>query len=205
MTILMALGCEDPKYVVLGCDTCAVDGYDSFIEVGPKWVFNNQWAIGISGSTRVRTILENTPEIMKEKTVWELCEKFRQTLDNLGYHHESKNSGAYYYDTWMIIVGKGDISPDGQTWSAIKIYIVRGDFAIIETEEYAIAGSGYAFATGCYEGLHEWVGENRIKVNATSIVKYCLNSAMENDTYCNGDKWVMEWPEKEEEEEQADG
>ena len=179
MSVLVAVHDPANKCTWLGSDTIGVNGSGTIFNTGPKWVMEDGWAVGMAGSSRTRTILDNA----MGKLLGGLMDPFDFTnrlvsdLPSYGYQPSFESEkGPPIYGGQFLLAG-----PNG-LWeidAALAIFpVAPGHMAAI--------GSGAEYAAGCAWGLNH----TGVAMNPIDAITAFVRCAIDHNADCGGTIWA---------------
>lgn len=178
MTIIAAMTCSATGSTWIGCDTLMCSANLRQI-VGPKWVLQPPWALGVAGHLRALNLFQqHAPALLGDLGhPFELAGRARELLKADGFTSESEdNMGPVVYGQMMILARPGEV------WG------LAADFSVVAIERGRLwaEGSGRDLAIGAAHALVEL----RSGLSAEQVVRRAVETAMALETSCGGTAWI---------------
>ena len=180
MTTLVAVHTPG-KGVVFGSDTQYTRGNSKTHSPHGKWVISpdGRWAVGCSGTLRTMNIIKAESEIIFDKLhdPFDFAQRLQSVLDEYKFSLKAKMDDEELsrhpsFDCGLLLV------------SAHGIWEIGYDFAILQHESVAAAGSGSDFALGALHATKTKRPKDRVTAG--------LLAAVTLDTYSGGSMVIGE-------------
>ncbi|MDQ7250505.1 hypothetical protein [Dongia sedimenti] len=177
MSVIIALRAEDGRCSWLGCDTM-VTGGNLKQDYGPKWLLQEDWAIGVAGHLRTVNLVEHHIESMLRdlNDPYEFALRVREIMKSDGYRASEEEIGPLTLGGALMLA-----RPHGA-------WVIEADFSITPIAP----GAAWAEGSGrevCMGALHVLLTSGG-GLAPRDIVQRALDAAMALEVNCGGRTWI---------------
>jgi ATP-dependent protease HslVU (ClpYQ) peptidase subunit len=160
MTVICAA--RDASGTYLACDLMSRAG-DVINTVKTKLVLTKRWAVGFSGLSRFRQVVErNAPALDLCETAYDAADAVRLLIIEDGAQRNEGRGEAMSFELEMVLV-------DCRNGDFFRIF---GDCSLIEADRFTACGSGVETALGAM-----WAISQRSHVGAHELVELGISAA----------------------------
>jgi ATP-dependent protease HslVU (ClpYQ) peptidase subunit len=179
MTVIAAMSSARAGATWVASDTLIISG-NLELELGPKWLVRNEWAIGVAGHLRTMNIFAHHADILLKdvQNVFEFTGRVRSLLGEEGYRSVKEEEGPPNFGQMLMLA------------NSRNIWTIGPDFSItpLPDDKLWAEGSGRDLAIGAAHAMQL----SRAELSPREIVRVAIETAITCDAQCGGTAWIAE-------------
>jgi ATP-dependent protease HslVU (ClpYQ) peptidase subunit len=179
MTIIAAMSSARSGATWVASDTLIISG-NLELELGPKWVVRNSWAVGVAGHLRTMNVFSHHADslLTNLRDVFEFTGRVRSLLGEEGFRSTKEEEGPPNFGQMLMLA------------NSRNVWTIGPDFSITPLPDNRLwaEGSGRDLAIGAAHALQQ----SRSEISPREIVRLAIETAITCDAQCGGAAWIGE-------------